>query len=104
MAPPPVDSKILFSLIFSLDVHVSIFFTIMDYIITVHVKHSCLHLKKACEVIKGRRISAAKIIFCPYSYIPECLSIRMLLDFGLLNGVNCILLSNGITIIKAVLK
>ena len=44
MVPPLVDSKILFSLIFSLNVHVSIFFffTTMDYINTVHIKHSCL--------------------------------------------------------------
>ena len=52
MAPPLVDSKILFSLIFSLNVHVSIFFTTMDYINTVHVKHSSLHKKKS-EVDKG---------------------------------------------------
>ena len=41
MAPPPVDSKILFSLIFSLNVHVSIFFfTTMDYINTIPRKPS----------------------------------------------------------------
>ena len=67
MAPPLVDCKILFSLLFSLNVDVSIFLTTMDYINTVHVKHSCLvTLKKACEVIKGRRISAAKIGHCRF--------------------------------------
>ena len=49
---PTVDSKLLLSLIFSLNVRVFIFFfTTMDYINTLHVYYSCLYLKKKREEI-----------------------------------------------------
>ena len=69
MAPPPFTNTILFSLIFSLnELLMSVFpyfflLATMDYV-NSYCSHSYsihVYTKKACEVIKCRRISATKL-------------------------------------------
>ena len=82
MAPPLVDSKILFSLIFSLNVHVSIFLLYYHGLYYYcSSKAFMFTLKKSLEMIKGRRISAAKIGRCP-----NCLSFILIVDLVLKHG------------------